>query len=125
MDNITGNRLREILDARDIKQKEFSQMCGIHEVSISRYINGSYHPKLNTLKKMADALGVSVAYLEGWETLDEIQELSVQGIIDSDLDFSIKLKALLSSYDEFYGYKFTSDDIVNIMDYIRFMIVKR
>lgn len=118
----TSDRLRELLHQKNIKQKELSQMTGISEANICHYISGKYPPKQENVEKMAKILNVSPIYLQGWE--DYIDE-TLDHIVNSDSDFAERLTGLLESYDEFEGYKFTGEDIINIMDYIRFMIVKK
>lgn len=117
-----SDRMHNLLRQKDIKQKELAQMTGLSEANICNYVSGKYPPKVDTIERIAKALNVPPIYLVGWE--DQIDDVLLQ-IIESDQDFANRLKGLLESYDEFAGYKFTGDDIINIMDYIRFMIIKK
>lgn len=43
--------------AANLTQKQLAQRTGISQANISKIENGSYHPSLSTLKRIADALG--------------------------------------------------------------------
>ena len=43
--------------ASGLTQKQLAQRTGISQANISKIENGSYHPSLSTLKRIADALG--------------------------------------------------------------------
>lgn len=62
----TSDRLKEALTLRKIKQSELARITGIDKSSISLYINGRYSPKGDKLYKLASALGVSPAWLSGF-----------------------------------------------------------
>ena len=55
-------RLKCALDNSGYTQRELSEMTGITDVTISRYVNGLRVPKVTNLKKIADALGVGIEY---------------------------------------------------------------
>ena len=58
-------RTNEILKERGITQKELSKMSNITEASLSRYLSGDYVPRIDVVRNIAIALGVSVSYLIG------------------------------------------------------------
>jgi len=58
-----GENLKALLDKRNISQKEFSEMLGIYQATISRYISNEREPGIATLVKMADVLDVTVEEL--------------------------------------------------------------
>ena len=60
-----GDRLKAILTERGISQRDFAEMAGTHEVSISRIVNGSRQPGLAMLTKLSSALGISISDLVG------------------------------------------------------------
>lgn len=60
--------LRELLERNKMSQAELSQRTGIRQSSISDYLTGKYQPKQDKIDLMAAALGVSPAYLLGWES---------------------------------------------------------
>lgn len=51
-------RLKEILEEKGLTSAAFSEMVGVHKVSISYIINGKQMPSVETLERFADALGV-------------------------------------------------------------------
>ena len=56
-------RLKEVLKEKGTTSKELSELLGISETSISRIINGTQTPKLETLLKIATALNVDIREL--------------------------------------------------------------
>lgn len=74
-----GLRIQRLLDERNISRKEFSEMTGLTEATISRYITGQREPKSVTLSIIATALGVSMDQLLGTPA-DNPQEL--EGAVD-------------------------------------------
>lgn len=69
MNNISGDRIREMLKNKGMTQRELAEKAGITEASISRYINDKRIPKITFVRKIADALGTTIDYLiEGSNT---------------------------------------------------------
>jgi transcriptional regulator with XRE-family HTH domain len=61
-----ANRLRSCRAAAGISQRELARRCGdITNASVSLLEAGSNQPTLPTLRKLARALGVSIAHLLG------------------------------------------------------------
>ena len=56
-------RLKEILKERNLSITKFSTMVGISQSNLSNYINGNISPKLDTLEKIAECLGIDVTDL--------------------------------------------------------------
>ena len=96
MDNFNNDvfikRLQEILEEKDMKQKELADLIGVTEVTISRYINGERKPRIEIVNKLAKALGTTTDYLLGiskvrnpYEEVDEFllelkEEMEKQGL---------------------------------------------
>lgn len=59
----TGSRIKEIRLKKGLTQNELGKMCHIAESTIRRYELGSLNPKIETLQKIADALGVPITEL--------------------------------------------------------------
>lgn len=66
----TGERIKNYRIKQGLTQRTLGESCGIAESTIRRYELGSLNPKIETLKKIADALGVPVADLAGWSAFD-------------------------------------------------------
>ncbi len=61
--NIMELRLKEILAQRGVTLKDFSLSSGISQSNLSNYLNGNISPTLDTLKKIANHLGIEVVEL--------------------------------------------------------------
>lgn len=59
----TGEKIRLIRTEQGLTQKQLGVMAGIAEPTIRRYELGKLNPKLDTLDKIADALGVGALVL--------------------------------------------------------------
>lgn len=68
----TGEKIRDARKTAQLTQKALSELCGIAEPTIRRYEADKLHPKIQTLQKIADALGVSVTEFLGGELLSTV-----------------------------------------------------
>jgi transcriptional regulator with XRE-family HTH domain len=58
-----AKRLRELRQGKNWSQSDLAQEVGLHYNHLGRFERGSSRPSADTLKKLADALGVSTDYL--------------------------------------------------------------
>lgn len=58
-------RIKEFREEQGIKQKELAAMIGIAPNTLSQYENGKREPDIETVKRMAAALNVTVDCLLG------------------------------------------------------------
>jgi len=58
-----GQRIRKLRKKRDWKLVELSIETGLGRVFLSNLENGKHEPKLGTIKKLADAFGMTVSQL--------------------------------------------------------------
>lgn len=58
-------RIKEFREAQGIKQKELAAMIGIAPNTLSQYENGKREPDIETVKRMAATLNVTVDCLLG------------------------------------------------------------
>lgn len=90
-----AGRLRQLRKQYDLSQAELAERVGLHTNLIGRYERGESRPAADTLKRLADALGVSSDYLldgatdqaakasfEDRELLEQFQE--VEQLPDED-----------------------------------------
>lgn len=56
-------RLKDILSQKGITLKDFANTSGISQSNLSNYINGNISPTLDTLKKIAAHLDISLVEL--------------------------------------------------------------
>lgn len=59
----TGEKIKEFRKKRGLTQKQLGDLCGMADSAIRRYENGRANPKIETLRKIADALEVNVTEL--------------------------------------------------------------
>lgn len=52
------NRIREVLDAKNISQQTLANKAEIGYPSINMYYHGKREPSLESLKKISEAIGV-------------------------------------------------------------------
>ncbi len=62
---IDNERIKLTLQNKVISVSELARRLGVDRSNIYHYLRGDYDPKIEMVEKMADALGVSVAYLAG------------------------------------------------------------
>lgn len=60
-----GDRIRKILEKKDLSQREFAESLNIAPTTLSGYITNKREPDLGTLKNISLKLGVSLDYLLG------------------------------------------------------------
>lgn len=60
-----ANRIAELRHERGLTLKSLGERIGLRDNTISQYETGKREPKLETWQKLADALDVSVPYLQG------------------------------------------------------------
>ena len=62
-----ANRLRFILEEKNMRQIDLCQKTGIGKSAMSQYLRGSFEPKQQNLHALAEVLGVSEAWLMGYD----------------------------------------------------------
>ncbi|WP_270638216.1 helix-turn-helix domain-containing protein [Limosilactobacillus mucosae] len=60
------NRIRQVRSKKGITQAELANAIGMSRQGLAYYENNQREPKLETWQKLADYLGVSVPYLQGF-----------------------------------------------------------
>ncbi|HEV2108521.1 MAG TPA: helix-turn-helix transcriptional regulator [Thermomicrobiales bacterium] len=64
-------RLREVRERLFVTQAELSERTGIAEATLSRLENGIQRPRISTVRKIAEGLGVATEELVDWEAEPE------------------------------------------------------
>ena len=62
-----GERLKEIMNIRNVRAIEVSKHCGIAPSQMSHYLKGDYNPKQPTIVKLARYLRVNEVWLIGYD----------------------------------------------------------
>jgi transcriptional regulator with XRE-family HTH domain len=58
-----ATRLRELRKAKDLSQTQLGELADLHYTHIGRFERGTSRPSGDTLKRLADVLGVTSDYL--------------------------------------------------------------
>ena len=94
-----GDKLKSIRLAQNLSQIELAKKAGITERSIYSYEQTGIFPRPNVLKKLADALNVTISYLLGeGESEPEVSNL---GNDHTDIDQDL----FLAKAKNAFGYK--------------------
>ena len=64
---IIKDRLNEAMSLRNMTASELAKKCGLNKSSISRYLSGENVPRSIAIGKMSSALGVSPAWVLGYD----------------------------------------------------------
>ncbi len=64
-------KLRAVRERLFVTQAELAQRTGIAEATLSRLENGIQRPRISTVRKIAEALGVAPDELIDWEATGE------------------------------------------------------
>lgn len=74
-----SERVKRLLQEKKLSQAELSTLSGVAAPSLCRYLRGDIEPRIDIVRNIAMALGVSEAYLLGLDEenhpVDERQEL--------------------------------------------------
>ena len=109
-----GENIKKIRKEKGLTQKELGKLCGMSEAQIGQYENGLRNPKMETLKKIANALDIS--YFELLDISETTKESNIQKItlnveiknIDEETKKAEKLIELLKEA------KSLADDLASI-----------
>ncbi len=74
-----GDKLKEILEDREISQKDFAASLNMAPTTLNGYIKNNRQPDFETIKNIASALNVSIDFLLDYNYKENIT-LSVQEI---------------------------------------------
>ena len=89
-----GRRLTEARNALDISQSEAARRIGITQSTYSGYETGTRRIKLNMIKRIAEAYGVTVDWLIGTEELIKAAPRPDLTLSDLEYDLVVKFREL-------------------------------
>lgn len=105
--NTLGKRLRYLRKENGLTQEQLADIFLLNKSSISRYEKGHQVPEIDTLNQIADFFDVSIDYLLGRTNTKQFENITeVENIFEYPNDLS-------------------SDEIKEINDYIKFIVLKR
>lgn len=95
-----GQNIRAIRKERGLTQNQLGELCGIKEANIRKYELGKANPKIETIEKIAKALGVSIVRLKEDLTWAEHQNTEeIRQLERSTLLF----EGIVVALEEIYG----------------------
>lgn len=77
--SIIGKRIKEAMIKEGLKQADIVKKTGINKGALSSYISGKYEPKQTNIYKLAKVLGVTPAWLMGYDV--QMENLDSKDII--------------------------------------------
>lgn len=97
-----AERLRLLRKQKNWSQTELAQRVGVHYNHLGRFERGSSRPSADTLKKLADALGVSTDYL-------------IEGDIEDAAKADFADRELLRMFKEVEAFELKDKEIVKAL----------
>lgn len=106
-----GENIRKIRKEKGLTQKQLGELCGMKEANVRKYELGKANPKIETVSRIASALGVNIVDLmeeftmDQYKTTSEYQQLekianAQNGIIAllTDIYGKVEDKTVVGSY---------------------------
>lgn len=109
-----SERIKEAMKINNIKQVTLCELTGIPKSAMSQYVNGTISPKDERLSRLAKALGVSEAWLKGYDT--PMRPAQISGI--EFLQGNVHMAPLFESVAAGFGC-YANDQII---DYVPLLI---
>lgn len=103
MDNIFGNRLKQLRTEKGYTQKEFAKLLGVSTSSIGMYEQGRREPENAVLTAMCKLLDTTPDYLIGFSSQN--QEQDIGDVIDDFTKLLMSQQGLM-----FNGQPMTAED---------------
>lgn len=75
----TSERLREAMEASQMKQADLARATGLSKGGISNYVIGRYEPKSDIISKLSKALNCSEMWLMGYDVPKERKQKETPG----------------------------------------------
>lgn len=120
-----GEKIKKIRKESGITQKQLAQKLGVSQAAIVQFESEKSNPKIDTLKKIADALNVSV--MDFLDTGDSITEIGEDGYINhiSKYHFKPSLQLSHTLAAHFDGDEYTDEELEEIKRFAEYVKSKR
>lgn len=99
-----GDKLKEILEEKEISQKDFAAALNMAPTTLNGYIKNNRQPDFETMKNIASALNVSIDFLLDYSNSNDIT-LSVQ-----ELSLILKTRKMSNSQKDIIY------ELINVID---------
>lgn len=103
-----GENIKRIRKERGLTQKELGKLCGMNEVQIRQYELNKANPKIETIDRIASALGVFIADIKEDITWEERKNTSEMKKLDREVS---AVQGIIAILTDIYG-KVEDKDIV-------------
>lgn len=113
-----GERIRSARIDSGLTQKQVADACGMADSAIRKYESGKITPKLETLRRISNAINADIVYLISGQTTEEVQ----RGIIiDADMELrtileNLQTKSENKSFDEQVAWRNTVAHVLKLLD---------
>lgn len=103
-----GEKIRDIRVEKGMTQKELGEALGVSVQTISAYESGRRRPKVETLSRFADALGVPYSEFFGLDGAESDYQRNYQQMLDLALKASMNKRGKISLEKLLEGLKYNS-----------------
>lgn len=95
-----AHRIRQLIETRGLTQAQVSAKSGLPPATISHFVSAFRTPGTSTLRKLADALDVSVEYLLGRDEEPKVAGPTAKVIFRNAQDLSEDSLKILAEFSE-------------------------
>ena len=81
-----GQNIKRIRKEKGLTQKKLGELCGMNEANIRKYELGGANPKIETIQKIANGLGVPLHELFAYKSLDGSTVIDLTSIEGQDIN---------------------------------------
>ena len=92
-----SERLKYAMTQANLTQRQLAQATGASPAAVSQYLSGKNTPNADRMKVLADATGVSVNFLMGFENAPD--QVAVKGLSDVKITYVKACRCLQKSED--------------------------
>ena len=110
-ENTIGNKIQSYRKLKGMTQSELSKSSGIYLSTIKKYKNGERNPKPDQLRKIAEALGISITVFLDFDINTISDVLSIVMKLDEQTPFSITAEIGNGGIYDPNSVSFSFDDI--------------
>ena len=100
-----GENIRRLRKEKGLTQKQLGERCGMKEANVRKYELDKGNPKIETIKRIASALGVNAIDIMGMQYFDLITDLDELRNELSELDQFEKLFISLYGESEYTSFQ--------------------
>lgn len=123
-----GEKIKQIRKEKGFTQKKLSELSGINEAQIRRYELGGANPKIETVKKIAQALDVSIEAIYGFDmektekAIQEANDAVLAGKVpDKEAAMNQFIKMTYETATTFDESEYTPEELEKIKEYAAFI----